>query len=436
MEKRWTAQWIQNSRFAGLKPYSMLHKELQPLINEHPSELRNLHTLFRKSFTIDLLPQQAVLDLSADDYYKLYINGHFVAQGPAQGYPFHYFYNRLDILPYLHKGENTLAVHVYYLGTVSRAMNSGDLRQGMIAELQMDGTDWIGTDKTWKIAETTEYGQGEMIGYETQFLEPIDSRLAYQSWTRPGYDDTTWELAVIAENADYQLVLQPTPLLSVYEKRPISVQELASGHYLIDFGTEITGQFIMKASGQSGQLVTIRCGEELYADRLRVRYELRCNCVYEETWTLSGKAEESPAFFDYKAFRYVEVIGPKEALLADSFAAIVRHYPLDESKCRFVSPDPILNQIWDICKNGVKYGSQENYVDCPSREKGQYLGDNTVIGHSHLYLSGDLRLFKKAIEDFARSAVACPGLLAVAPGNFMQEIADFSLQWPIQLWLY
>ncbi|WP_148091993.1 alpha-L-rhamnosidase-related protein, partial [Paenibacillus sp. 598K] len=114
----------------------------------------------------------------------------------------------------------------------------------------------------------------------------------------------------------------------------------------------------------------------------------------------------------------------------------VRHYPLDEDACRFETSDPMLQQIWDICRRGVQLCSQEGYVDCPSREKGQYLGDNTIIGPTHMYISGDAELFKKAIREFARSADICPGLLAVTPGNFMQEIADYSLQWPMQLLAY
>lgn len=38
--------------------------------------------------------------------------------------------------------------------------------------------------------------------------------------------------------------------------------------------------------------------------------------------------------------------------------------------------------------------------------------------------------------DFAYSSFICKGLMAVAPGSLMQEIADFSLQWPMQLLVY
>ncbi|UQZ82677.1 Bacterial alpha-L-rhamnosidase [Paenibacillus konkukensis] len=435
MSKQWIAQWIQDPIFSGVKPLPMLHKELDTVENRHPDALKNRHTLFRKTFTLTDAPKQAELNISADDYYKLYINGVFVAQGPAQSYPTHYFYNRLDIAAYLRTGTNVIAVHVYYQGLVNRSMNSGDLRQGLIAEVYTDRRLCLITDDSWTCTAAKEYIGEETVGYDTQYLENIDSRLEHKGWTAAEYDDADWERPALAAAADHQLELQPTPALSVYERRPQSVQRLSAGRYVIDFGTELTGQFTMRACGGSGERIVIRCGEELNPDGDGVRYELRCNCKYEEVWTLSG-GEDVLSFYEYKAFRYVEVLGSEEAIDEDSFAAVVRHYPLDESSCRFSSSDPVLDQIWSICANGVKYGAQENFVDCPSREKGQYLGDNTVIGHTHMYLSGDARLVKKALEDFARSTAVCSGMMAVAPGNFMQEIADFSLQWPMQLWQY
>ncbi|TVY07865.1 Bacterial alpha-L-rhamnosidase [Paenibacillus cremeus] len=412
----------------------MLHKELEPVKHEHPEELKNKHMLVRKTFTLDGIPEQAYIDITADDYYKLYINGQFVAQGPAQGYPFHYYYNRIDVRPYLTAGSNVIAVHVYYQGLVNRAYNSGDLRQGLIAELVVDGTLKLGTDASWKYASAEEYVSGGTTGYETQFLENIDSRLAIREWQQVSFDDRDW-LEAAETQTDHQLFLQPTPVLSVYSRAPETITTLGKGHYLVDFGTELTGQLAMNAKGTLGQVIEIRCSEELEEDGQSARYNMRCNCQYQEFWTLSGE-EDALNLYEYKAFRYAEILSGDAEVDLDSIHAVVRHYPMDDTRCTWDSSDPLVNEIWAICKNGVRYGSQENFVDCPSREKGQYLGDNTIIGHAHMYVSGDLRLVKKGIEDFALSAAACPGLLAVAPGSFMQEIADFSLQWPMQLWQY
>ena len=38
-------------------------------------------------------------------------------------------------------------------------------------------------------------------------------------------------------------------------------------------------------------------------------------------------------------------------------------------------------------------------------------------------------MLRKCIDQFALTKDICPGLMAVAPGAFMQEIADFSLLW-------
>lgn len=443
MDKHWQARWIRHPDFQGITPIGLLHKETEPQPDRlHPPELKHHHTLFRKE--MDLVADQlekVVLSISADDYYKLYINGIFVAQGPAQGYPFHYHYNRLDVTSYLVSGRNAIAVHVYYQGLVNRAYNSGDLRQGLIAELTTAGqtTPLAKTDESWRCARTMEYGAGDAAttGYDTQYIEHIDSRLAFRGWRAAGYDDSGWmrPAALGLEHTGYILFEQPTPPVEVYRKKPARVQRIGDNHYLVDFGEEITGQFTMKVRGEAGTVIEVRCGEELDDDG-RVRYEMRCNCNYREQWTLSGHEDELEPF-DYKAFRYVEIIGPGRILDERTFAAVVRHYPLSPRQSGiFRSEEWLLNGIWDICCRAVQSCAQESYVDCPSREKGQYLGDNTVIGHAHLYVSGDSRLVRKALCDFALSTTICPGMMAVAPGNFMQEIADFSCLWPMQLLTY
>lgn len=437
MDKIWKAKWITDPRFAALQPLNLLHKQLFPVsIPEHPADLQNQHLLVRKQFQVTDAIREAYLDISGDDYYKLYINGEFVGQGPAPGYPDHYYYNHIDIAKYLKTGANIIAVHLYYQGLINRVWNSGDYRQGMIAELEVNGVLILVSDNSWKCCRAEEYIGRETFGYETQYVEDIDSRRGKKGWRELDYDDGDWEKICEKYDDDHKLVLQETPLLQVYQMKPVEVRSLNPGHFLIDFGQEITGQMSMVAQGVPGQTVEIRYGEELEEGSAdRVRYQLRCNCNYKDIWTLSG-GEDQLESYDYKAFRYVELLTQPDVLQPESLMAIVRHYPFDEGKCRFESSEPLLNQIWNICKNAVKYGAQEVFVDCPSREKGQYLGDFTITGLSHLYLSGDLRLYKKALQDFALSARICPGLMAVAPGNHMQEIADYSLQWPLQLLRY
>lgn len=440
MKKHWHGKWLADSPFLNTPKLDLYHKERDTAGHpEHPEHLRHHHWYVRKSFplTSDRTEWQgAVLDITGDDYYKVYVNGVLAAQGPAQSDAAHYYYNRVEVGSLLKPGLNVLAVHVYYQGLLNRAYNSADFRQGFIADLVgAGGAVLAASDGSWKAKQALENQSGTVFGYDTQFTEHIDARLSDGNWKEADYDDSSWPFAPVHDAADYTLILQPTPVLAVYAKQPVQVDRLAPGRFLIDFGEEITGQFTMMAKGAAGTTVDIYAGEELLDDGSGVRFKMRCNCLYHDKWILSGR-EDTFETFDYKGFRYVEVAGTEQALRPETFHAVVRHYPLNESSCTFTSSDDRMNRIFAICKNGVKYGSQENYVDCPTREKGQYLGDNTVIGHAHMLLSGDCRLYRKAIEQFARSSSVCQGLMAVVPGHLMQEIADFSLQWPRQLLEY
>ena len=114
----------------------------------------------------------------------------------------------------------------------------------------------------------------------------------------------------------------------------------------------------------------------------------------------------------------------------------MRHYPFKEVK-HYTGKNERLAAIYKLCSDTVKYGVQECFVDCPTREKGQYLGDVTIAGIASAALTGDPAMMKKALENYTQSSFICKGLMTVAPASLMQEIADYSLQFPFQvLWLY
>ena len=162
-------------------------------------------------------------------------------------------------------------------------------------------------------------------------------------------------------------------------------------------------------------------------DNGNVRYEMRCNCVYDETFIMNGE-EVRFIPYDYKAFRYANLIFDEETTII-KVEAQIRHYPLNEALCALYSSDSILNHIFSICKNGVKYGTQEGYLDCPSREKGQYMGDAVITARSHIWMTGSTEMLRKYIQQSAMSVFVSPALLAVTPCGLMQEVADFSLLW-------
>lgn len=443
--KKWENFWLCSPKFQHVKPLKLFHKEWDPSfrVPDHRENLKNSHTMFRKTFQLSWQVKKAVLDLSADDHYRLYVNGAYITQGPANSYAFCYYYNQVDITDYLRKGENVIAVHIYYQGLINRVCNSGDYRQGMIAELWADGVQLL--DNDWKCRDMEEYSYSKTIGYDTQFDEIIDNRKKLSDWKTVGFNDSGWEMAVIRQKDDHVFIPQPCDNVIIEERKPLQIRKLPNGYFL-DFGEELTGTFYMRSIGRTGDEVVIRYGEELTNPDMKaafgedtvhgsmVRYEMRCNCCYEDRLILAEGSNELEAF-DYKCFRYVQLVTESKVSMED-FKIFFRHYPFDDSSCGFHTEDPLIQQIWNICKNAVRNCCQEGFLDCPSREKGQYLGDLTVTAHALYCLTGDTKLFKKALMDFAHSTVICKGMMAVAPGNFMQEIADYSLLYPYQLLMY
>ncbi len=422
------SDWITTKEFFKLEKHNSLHKMFieDDVVIEHP--YKNVHCWFCCSLLAESESEYKI-NISADDYYKLYVNGSFVAQGPSPSYPYNYSFNSINITEFLSKGNNVIAVHVYYQGLKNRVWHSGDNRMGMICDIVCDGKIQESIID-WKYKYAYEYS-GEATGYETQFLENIDFRKKDPEIKL--FKGDGWNDAVKDEQHGHTFKDKPDDILQVYTIKPDVIKKLDNGYFL-DFGQEIVGTVCFKAKGKQGEKIEILCGEELEKP-LSVKFNMRCKCCYHEVCTLSGDIDDFD-FYDYKGFRYVNIICDSKTVYEDSICAIVRHRKFDDKKGIIATTDKNIKDIWNLCRNTAKFATQEGFLDCPTREKGQYLGDFTVSGLAHLYITGDREMYKKTLMDFAMSAKICPGIMAVAPGELMQEIADFSLQYPLQIYNY
>ncbi len=445
MDRKWTAKWITSPDFLRI-PTEDPRKGPVTARPETDAEglplFRNRHQLFRAVFTLPARHGRVQAYVSGDDWYRLFINGRQVCVGPAQGYPFHYYYNAVDVSEYVRKGENLIAAEVLYNGIQNRAACSADGRMGFICEIADGRAVYAATDERWLTARMRCWMPAGLAGMETQTLDILDAARYDGGWkservyTGPGAED--FVPARVDLRDDHILFQQPTPPVMCYLVRPEKRRFTASGALLLDFGREIAATLAIHARGRRGERLCIRYSEELLPDG-ELRYPMRCiKNAYEDELRFSG-GEDVFAPFEYKAFRYAELrlenyagLSSRRDLeqIADAVFAVVRHYPMREDACRFSADDRMLTSIFRVCKNGVRMGTQEAYLDCPSREKGPYLGDAVVTSHSQFLLTGDARLWRKSILDFACSAAWGGELLAVAPSSVSARIADFSLLYP------
>lgn len=426
-------KFISHELFADLKPINVFHTEYpQVTVPNATEKYADKHVLFRKKFNAGGDLFKAVLKITADDYFKLYINGEFVTQGPPPSYPQAYYYMELPVGKFLKSGENVIAVHTLYQGLINRVWASGDNRESLWAELVVDGEVILATDESWKCKISSAYEPMAIVGYDTQYMELFDSCSEDVGFEKENFDDSKWQNAKIKKHNDYNLIKSPIKPLEIYEVEPKAVRKTESG-YFYDFGQEAIGYLVVTAKGKKSDEIIIRQGEELNDDG-SVRFDLRSNCRYEEKWILSG-GEDTLDQFDYKGFRFAELIVPETAEII-SVKFRIRHYHFKQ-KVVYKSINADFNNIIKLCVNTVKYGTQEIIPDCPTREKGSYLGDFCISGRAQALLTGDTTFLKKTILDFCRTSFICKGLMSVATSSFMQEIADYGLIFPsLVLWTY
>lgn len=426
-------KFISHELFADLKPINVFHTEYpQVTVPNATEKYADKHVLFRKKFNAGGDLFKAVLKITADDYFKLYINGEFVTQGPPPSYPQAYYYMELPVGKFLKSGENVIAVHTLYQGLINRVWVSGDNRESLWAELVVDGEVILATDESWKCKISSAYEPMAIVGYDTQYMELFDSCSGDVGFEKENFDDSKWQNAKIKKYNDYNPIKSPIKPLEIYEVEPKAIRKTESG-YFYDFGQEAIGYLVVTAKGRKSDEIIIRQGEELNDDG-SVRFDLRSNCRYEEKWILSG-GEDTLDQFDYKGFRFAELIVPETAEII-SVKFRIRHYPFKQ-KAVYKSINADFNNIIKLCVNTIKYGTQEIIPDCPTREKGSYLGDFCISGRAHALLTGDTTFLKKTILDFCRTSFICKGLMSVATSSYMQEIADYGLIFPsLVLWTY
>ena len=150
---------------------------------------------FRKSFELDSVPQKFVIHVSADNRYKLFVNGRQAAFGPARGDIFNWNFETVDIAPLLRAGRNTLAAVVWNYADKRPLAQISFGRTELIVEADSDSERPANTDDSWLCIRNTAYRPWErpVCGYYVCGPgEQIDSREYPWGWESPGFDDSGW----------------------------------------------------------------------------------------------------------------------------------------------------------------------------------------------------------------------------------------------------
>ena len=444
------------------------------------SASENARIYFRKVFTLEELGRMEIY-ITANNRYKLWVNGHRAGVGPCKGDRWRHYYDVLDISRWLQKGRNVIAVEVVYYSPIGRKAAPLSVVTNCLGPmLAVKGACF---DEAGRELLDITTGQTEWLASKDQAVaweqykddyymavgdfERVEGRKIPWGWKTEEHVPGKWQRCIPKMDVDGSswggfspLPLMERPIPRMYEKQGSFVREmpireddlpafsfgeqesvtLPAGTRAVvelDAGELTTGYFILKTRAGSGS-------------RIRIRYAEKYTLPTNEGYRLKGKRDDSLNFrllgcqdtyfpsggcdlyepFSFRTFRFVrlEVEVGEEPLCLFKPEYVETGYPL-EVLSAIESDTDWVKAFWDVSIRTLQRCMHETYEDCPYYEQLQYSLDTRLEILFTYMASGDTRLALKAIEDLHSSLTPEGIIQSRAPSDEPQIIPVFALYW-------
>ena len=411
--------------------------------------------------------------------YELEVNGQRVGDAYfAPGWTDYHqraYYNTYDVTDLVTEGANAIGAAVadgWYSGYVGFGLLTGigtekigrytyGKTPALMAQLEVEYDDGsrqiITTDKTWKVSGDGPFRQADLL-----MGEFYDARMEMPGWSSIGFDDKSWQPAMLAEENGPQVTTfyefkNPTqpgrgpriegeevdlgfkrpkleafpgvPVRVTEEIRPVEISQPKSGTYIFNLGQNFAGTIRLKVRGPAGHKVMLRFGEMLHPDGQLMTENLR-RARATDYYVCKGDEDGevySPRF-TFHGFQYVEVSNfPGEANL-DTIVGLALHSdtPLTST---FECSDSMVNQLF----RNVVWTQRANFLDlptdCPQRdERMGWTGDAQAYVATAAYNADIGAFYSKWLRELMESQRPSGAFPGYAPYPF-QHGWDFGTAW-------
>jgi alpha-L-rhamnosidase len=367
------------------------------------------YTYYRKSAALPVgTVDRATVYVTSVHKYALYVNGTLVGKGPAYAFPQFQFYNAYDVTALIKPGAaNQFAMFNHWFGGGSGRPPSsrGVLMKAIIH--YADGTNAVvGTDGTWLESPATSWvaGQQRRNGEGAGYIEKIDARNLRPDWFMPGFDDSAWTAAAVIgpqPNSTWTGTLLPD-LQRIVETvlKPVSVTKI-NGNYIVDMGKVYSGMpRISFSGGSAGTTVNMLGGFAfLPSGEIDTSQNQMTNLSYSTVLSGTDFTFE-PA--EFNQMRYFEIFNSPMPVTTSNFAFVERHSPMNDAASSFTSSNTTLNNVWDLMKQSLPVGAQEEFLDS-MRQKGGFLGDGFQQSIVAMPVEGERVLTRRQLGEFIES---------------------------------
>lgn len=457
---------------ANINP-ALLHNRWNARWISVPGEPQNTYGIYhmRKTFELGNVPEHFIVHVTADNRYKLYVNGQFISLGPARGDIYNWNFETIDLAPFLKKGKNVLAAIVWNYAEMKPVAQVSFNQTGFLMQGNTDTEAIVNTNESWLCIKNKSYSpwMKPVIGYYV--AGPGEQIIASQypwGWEQPDYDDSQWKNAQpgleggAKGSRDYPgrlLVPSPIPPMEMQLERFKTVR-LAEGidipdnflqqqsdiiipantkvRFLLDNETLTTGYLSLLFSQGKDAEITIGYAEALYEDNNpnnskgnRNEIEGKHFIGYEDKIIADGGELRNFTTLWWRTWRYVNIniSTSSEPLIINDVYGTFSAYPFKNETSFFAPGHHDLNQMLEIGWRTARLCANETYMDCPYYEQLQYFGDTRIQAMITLYNTNDPYMVKNAIEQGKQSIIADGITMSRYPSGLHQFISSFSLWW-------
>ncbi|HET8654425.1 MAG TPA: alpha-L-rhamnosidase C-terminal domain-containing protein [Longimicrobiaceae bacterium] len=438
-------------------------------------------TVFHARRTIDLpeRPAHFVVHVSADNRYRLFVNGEQVSSGPQRSDVAHWRYETVDLAPWLRAGRNVIAALVWNWGA-ARPVAQMSYRTGFL--LQGDGpreAALVNTGPGWKLRVDSAYAPlpvtyARVGGYYAAAPgDSVDAARVPWGWQGLDYRDDDWYAvpegrspavlgrlrlgALPGDGGTGEVVgwqLQPRDIPPMEERvqrlrrvrratgvapgdaflrgaGDLVIPAHTAASVLLDQGHTTDAYPVLETSGGAGSTVTLTYAEALIDAQGRKgnRNDVEGRTIrgVRDVFRPSGENRRFQPLY-WRSFRYVQmdVETGDEPLRIRDLHGVFTAYPFHE-RGHFTSNLAWIDSVWAMDWNGARIGAFETYMDTPYYEQLQYVGDTRIQALISLYVAGDDRLMRQAIEHFDDSRIPEGITASRYPSALRQLIPPFSL---------
>ena len=443
---------------------------------------------FRRDFTLEEAPAAAGVKIACDSKYWLYVNGEraVLEGGLNRSEEDATYYDTVDIAEYLREGENSICVQVWFWGYMTKYTHfKSSGAGGMILSSGLtgsDGGDIESGDGQWychvdpaytKVSDGNNYLGETAIVYDAT---------AAEAWTDDGFDPEAegWSLASVSgedeDDPGYagdgpwgELVERPTPMYKDYgltERTLSDCEEVSSADgvttYMLTLPYNMQIYPYISLGGGTQEGLEVRAYTETYdMSTLDLTYVTAAGAQeYEGQGWISGDY----LYFDVPDGCAVESVGYRQTgydvssgedtLFAGYFDSVIgENDPSADSftggwtwESSEVSADNNLyDELWQKAEYTLYVCMRDTYMDCPDRERGQYIGDAVNEIEEAFYVFGPdadelsanaIRQACATQEEYSLNGRTYYSMSGVAPINGISEIPIQCLGTAVGAWNY